>query len=75
MKLCDIDSGAECSLEYLKEEWSMMRKGGEECAGDFKTHLLETLLATVNGRNDCDIDGLTNREIDRYIRRLRKAVL
>lgn len=75
MRFIDIETGATVNLDYLKEEWQALRRTEpENHAMNFTTELLEIMLATVNGRNDIDIDGTTPREIDRIIRRLRAVV-
>ena len=37
--------------------------------------MLEILMATINGRNDLEIIGMTPREVNNYIIRLRDRVL
>ena len=75
MKLYDMESNKAYTLPELFRDWKTFRK--EEPwnhAETFKTEWFEILMATVNGRNDCDVIGPTATELDRYIRRLRKAV-
>lgn len=75
MRLIDTETGGTLGLEYLKEEYEALRRTEpENHQSTFKAELLEILLATVNGRNDCEITGLTAREVNRYILRLRPMV-
>ena len=75
MRLIDTENRCSLSLKALKEEYQTLRQDEPWNHGDnFRAELLETLLATVNGRNDCEISGMTARELDRYIRKLRAQV-
>ena len=75
MRLIDTESNCSLSLKVMKEEYQTLRQDEPWNHRDnFRTELLETMLATVNGRNDCEITGLTARELDRYIRKLRDYV-
>jgi hypothetical protein len=75
MKLIDTYSEREYSLMDLKAHY--LRFKAEEpwnhCE-DFRVELFEILMASVNGRNDLDIIGLTNREVSEYMARLRKSL-
>ena len=73
MKLYDIEDGKVYGLQELRDDWRTFRK--EEPwnhAGSFPVELLEILMATVNGRNNCEVFGLTSAELDRFIRRIRQ---
>ena len=68
MKLIEIDTGREYTLPELRREWHDFRaEDPDNHADDFTTELFEILMATVNGRNDCDIVGLTPTETCNYI--------
>ena len=75
MKLIDTYSEREYSLMDLKADYLRFKAEDplNHCE-DFRTELFEILMASVNGRNDLDIIGLTNREVSRYITRLRKPL-
>ena len=75
MKLYDIEAEKSYTLPELFEEWKAFRKEDPwNHAESFSAEWFEILMATVNGRNDCEILGLTASELDRYIRKLRKEV-
>ena len=60
-------------LSDLKADWERFRKEDpENHATDFKTELFEILMATVNGRNDLEIIGMTPAEQEKMIARLRR---
>lgn len=73
MKLFDLNTERTYSLPELFSDWQLFRK--EEPwnhAESFSAELFEILMASVNGRNDCNIIGMTASEIDKYITKLRK---
>lgn len=75
MRLKEIDTGRELTLPELRREWQEFRaEDPDNHADDFMTELHEILMATVNGRNDCDIVGLTPSETSDYIITIRKAM-
>ena len=60
------------SLYDMWEEWKEFRKDDPyNHADSFKVELFEILMATINGRNDLEIIGMTPREISNYTLRLR----
>ena len=64
------------TLSEIRREWLTLRdEDPENTAPDFRTEVFEILMATVNGRNDLEIIGLTHKETDRLIRRLRAQLL
>ena len=74
MKLIDLNDGREFSLPRLREEWEALRADDpENHAGTFKAELFEILMATVNGRNDCEVIGPTPAELSNMIMKLRRA--
>lgn len=76
MKLIDIDTGREHTLPELRREWQEFRaEDPVNHCDDFTTELFVILMDTVNGRNDCDIVGLTPCELSNYIIKLRKKVM
>ena len=76
MKFLDLNDHRTCTLSEIKRDWAQLRnQEPENHAEDFKTELFEILMATVNGRNDLEVIGLTHRETDRIITRLRAQLL
>lgn len=75
MKLYDMNTEREYNLPELFTEWKAFRKEDPwNHAESFSAEWFEILMATINGRNDCEILGPTATELDRYIRRIRKEV-
>ena len=75
MKLMEIDTGRTLNLPELRREWQEFRaEDPDNHADDFPTELHEILMATVNGRNDCDVVGLTPTELTHYILTLRNKI-
>ena len=75
MRLKEIDTGRELTLPELRREWQEFRaEDNDNHADDFTTELYEILMATVNGRNDCDVAGLTPTETCNYILALRDKI-
>lgn len=75
MKLYDANTEQEYSLLDLRNDWKEFRADDpENHADNFKAELFEILMATINGRNDCDVVGMTAREISNYIIKLRRGI-
>ena len=72
MRFIDLDTDREYTLADMKNDWKQFKAEDIEnhCA-DFPTELFEIVMATVNGRNNLDIVGLTPREISNIVARLR----
>ena len=63
------------TLPKLHDDWKQFKAEDPlNHADDFMTELYEILMATVNGRNDCDIVGLTPSETCNYIITLRNKI-
>ncbi len=76
MRFIDLNDDQIYTLADLKKDWQEFRAEDlENHAPDFKTELFEILMATINGRNDLDIIGLTPRETSNIIIRLRAQLL
>ena len=76
MRFIDLNDQRTCTLSEIRKDWDELRnQDPENTAPDFKTEVFEILMATVNGRNDLEVVGLTRRETDRLIRRLRAQLL
>ena len=72
MRFIDLNDDHVYTLTDLKKEWEEFRaEDPENHAPDFKTEFFEILMATINGRNDLDIIGLTPQETSKLIIRLR----
>ena len=76
MRFIDLNDRRTYTLSEIRNDWVQLRnQEPENHAQDFKTEIFEILMATVNGRNDLEVIGLTHRETDRLIRRLRAQLL
>ncbi len=72
MKFIDLNDDREYTVADLKRDWAQFREEDpDNHAGRFKIEFFEILMATINGRNDLEITGLTPREISNYIISLR----
>ena len=76
MKLIDLNDDRVYTITDLKKDWQVFRaQEPENHAPDFKTEVFEILMATINGRNDLEILGMTHREISSLTLRLRAQLL
>ena len=76
MRFIDLNDRRTYTLSEIRRDWLTLREEDpENTAHDFRTEVFEILMATANGRNDLEIIGLTQRETDRLIRRLRAQLL
>ena len=75
MTLFDLEVDREYSLSDLHRDWMQFRSEEPYNHADtFTAELHEILMASVNGRNNCDVIGLTPRETCNYIIRIRKKL-
>ena len=75
MKLIDLNDDRVYTIADLKKDWQELREEDPENHADrFKIEFFEILMATINGRNDLEIIGLTPREVSNYIIRLRSEI-
>ena len=75
MKFIDLNDDRVYTITDLKKDWQEFRAEDPENHADrFKIEFFEILMATINGRNDLDIIGLTPREVSNYIIRLRSEI-
>ena len=67
---------AKIGLKELKADWERGRIEDPENFYDpfFGWYLLEVIMATINGRNDLELVGMTPDEVYRMVMRLRKKV-
>ena len=76
MKFIDLYDGREYTAADLKRDWTQFREEDpENHAASFRIELFEILMATINGRNDLVITGLTHQEISNITLRLRAQLL
>ena len=72
VKLYDENDRKELTLLDLFRDWKRLRKDEPwNCQESFRDELHEILMATINGRNDLDVIGMTPAETSRYILRIR----
>ena len=75
MKFIDLNDDRVYTIADLKKDWQEFRAEDPENHADrFKIEFFEILMATVNGRNDLEIIGLTPREVSNYIVKLRSEI-
>ena len=67
---------AKISIKQLKADWERGRIEDPENFYDpsFTSYLFEVIMATINGRNDLDLIGMTPDEVYRFIMRLRRRI-
>ena len=76
MKFIDLNDDRVYNLQDLHHDWAQFRQEDpENHAESFQMEMLEILMATINGRNDLEIIGMTPQEVSNYIIRLRDRVL
>ena len=76
MQFIDLNDDRVYSLQDLHRDWAQFRQEDpENHAESFQMEMLEILMATINGRNDLEIIGMTPQEVSNYIIRLRDRVL
>ena len=72
MKFIDLNDERVYTPADLKRDWAQFREEDpDNHAARFKIEFFEILMATINGRNDLEILGLTPREVSNYIISLR----
>ena len=75
MQFIDLNDDRVYTLQDLHRNWAQFREEDPENHADrFKIEFFEILMATINGRNDLEIIGLTPREVSNYITRLRSEI-
>ena len=76
MRFIDGNDGQVYTLPDLWRDWRAFREEDpDNHAASFKIETLEILMATINGRNDLEIIGLTPREVSNIIITLRTQLL
>ena len=72
MKFIDLNDARVYTPADLKRDWAQFREEDpDNQAASFRIEFFEILMATINGRNDLEILGLTPREVSNYIISLR----
>ena len=72
MRFIDLNDDRVFTLSDLHRDWTQFRtEDPENHAAGFRIEFFEILMATINGRNDLEITGLTHKEISNITLRLR----
>lgn len=72
MKFIDLNDDRIYTIADLKRDWAQFREEDpDNHAASFRIEFFEILMATINGRNDLEIIGLTPRETSNLIISLR----
>ena len=76
MRFIDLNDDKVYTLQDLHHDWAQFRQENpENHAESFRIEFFEILMATINGRNDLEILGMTHREISSLTLRLRSQLL
>lgn len=76
MRFIDLNDDRVYTPSDLHTDWHAFRaEDPENHAESFRIEFFEILMATINGRNDLDIIGMTSRETSNLILRLRAQLL
>ena len=72
MQFIDLNDERVYTLTDLKHDWAQLcSEDPDNHAESLRIEFFEILMATINGRNDLEIIGLTPREVSNYIISLR----
>ena len=72
MRFIDLNNDREYTIADLKRDWAQFRmEDPDNHSASFQIEFFEILMATINGRNDLEITGLTPRETSNINIRLR----
>ena len=76
MTFIDLNDDRIYTIADLKRDWQVSRtEDAESYAERFRIEFFEILMATINGRNDLEIIGLTPRETSGLLFTLRTPLL
>lgn len=76
MRFIDLNDDHVYTLQDLHSDWQEFQaEDPENYADRFQIEFFEILMATINGRNDLEIVGLTHREVSNFIISLRAQLL
>ena len=68
MTFIDTYDGTEYTLRDMWSVWSEVKaEDTENHSTSFMCELFEIIMASINGRNDLDIVGMTPAEIDSFL--------
>lgn len=76
MRFTDRNDEHVYTIQALKRDYTEFK--GEDPynhSDTFTAEFFEILMATINGRNDLEILGMTSAEINRFTLKLRKKVI
>ena len=72
MRFIDLNDDRVFTMSDLHRDWTQFRQEDpDNHAASFRIEFFEILMATINGRNDLDIIGMTPKETSNLILRLR----
>ena len=72
MRFIDLNDERVFTMSDLHRDWTQFQaEDPDNHAASFRIEFFEILMATINGRNDLEITGLTHKEISNIILRLR----
>ena len=72
MRFIDLNDDRVFTMSDLHRDWTQFRREDpDNHAASFRIEFFEILMATINGRNDLEIIGMTPREVSNIILRLR----
>ncbi len=75
MQFIDLNDTRVYTLQDLHTDWQEFREEDPENHADcFQIEFHEILMATINGRNDLEILGLTHREVSDLTLRLHSKI-
>lgn len=75
MKFLDMETDKTITLQQMKKDYETFKKEDPDNHSEtFTTELFEIIMATINGRNDLQIVGMTAKEISNYIFKLRDVL-
>ena len=76
MRFIDMNDERVYTMSDLHRDWTQFREEDpDNHAASFRIEFFEILMATINGRNDLVITGLTHQEISNITLRLRAQLL
>ena len=76
MRFIDMNDDRVYTMSDLHRDWTQFRaEDPENHTESFQIEFFEILMATINGRNDLEILGLTHREVSDLTLRLRAQLL
>ena len=75
MKFQDMNTDEIYSIKDLYKDWKTFKEEDPENQCEtFRAELLEIIMATINGRNDLQIIGMTGKEVSNSVIKLMKQI-